>query len=648
MKITTGTKDGKPVFVAISKYEEKDLVKEAGFRWDPEAKRWWTGDPVIASKLEEVADESAKAAIAAGQKQVEASQRASADLDIPRPDGLEYLPFQRAGIAYAMERDAVLIGDCMGLGKTIEAVGVLNATPPDHLRHVLVICPASLKINWKRETEKWLVHDLPVRIVNGAGVGPGVNIINYDVLGKYPAIKEIEWDVLIADECHYLRNPKTLRSQHVYGSRKKDKDQIAPIRARRKLFLTGTPIVNKPVELFPIIHYLRPDEFGSWYQYVKRYCDGAETRHGWDVSGASNLDELQLRLRTHLMVRRLKEDVLKELPPKIRQVVEIPANGCEGTVRREREAWGAVQERLETLRVNAELAKAGSAEDYRAAVDALRDGARAAFEEVARVRHETAVAKVPYVIEHLKEALEEHDKMVVFAHHHDVIDAIHAAFPDSVVLTGRDSQTARQSAVDRFQGDPAVRLFIGSIQAAGVGLTLTAASHVVFAELDWVPGNVSQSEDRLHRIGQVDSVLVQHLVLEDSIDAHIAKTLVAKQAVIDTALDTTPDLQRTPILPIPEAETAGVSRKKIEAEAESLTPDQCRAIHQALRTVAGMCDGAYQRDNIGFNSADTRIGKSLALQDDLTPRQAALGRRIVLKYKKQYPDSLFDLIADRA
>jgi SWI/SNF-related matrix-associated actin-dependent regulator 1 of chromatin subfamily A len=154
------------------------------------------------------------------------------------------------------------------------------------------------------------------------------------------------------------------------------------------------------------------------------------------------------------------------------------------------------------------------------------------------MRHATALAKVPLVVEHLVAALEESPKIVVFAHHRDVIAALAAEFPGRVVtLTGNDSPEARQAAVDRFQTDPECSLFIGSITAAGLGLTLTAAAHVVFAELDWVPANMTQAEDRTHRIGQRESVLVQHIVLESSLDASMVRTLLKKQQVIDEAVD---------------------------------------------------------------------------------------------------------------
>ena len=180
----------------------------------------------------------------------------------------------------------------------------------------------------------------------------------------------------------------------------------------------------------------------------------------------------------------------------------------------------------------------------------------------------------------------------------------------------------------RVAAPPRPALFL----AAGVGITLTAASHVIFAELDWVPGNMTQAEDRLHRIGQRESVLVQHLVLDGSIDAHLAKTLIAKQEVIDRALD---DETMIPVVPGATAATADAKPSKLDEEAAKLSAEEIAAVHEKLRFLAGCCDGAAARDDAGFNRLDTRIGKHLAQLAILTPRQAVLGARIVHKYRRQ-------------
>ena len=163
------------------------------------------------------------------------------------------------------------------------------------------------------------------------------------------------------------------------------------------------------------------------------------------------------------------------------------------------------------------------------------------FGEMSKVRKEVAVAKIPFILDHVREALEELEKLVLFVYHHEVVDALKTSLGDSCVsVDGRTKNEDRQAAVDRFQSDPSCKVFVGTIRAAGVGITLTAASNVIFGELDWVPGNVTQSEDRCHRIGQTDTVFVRHLVLEDSLDERMAQIIVEKQEVIDKALDTAP------------------------------------------------------------------------------------------------------------
>jgi superfamily II DNA/RNA helicase len=288
-----------------------------------------------------------------------------------------------------------------------------------------------------------------------------------------------------------------------------------------------------------------------------------------------------------------------------------------------------------------ELAKASDdPADYEAAVTALRDGARAAFTEISKLRHETAVAKIPSVIDFLHACLDDDGgKIVLFAHHHDVVNAIAQEFGiSSVVLTGETGQTDRQAAVDRFQSDPDCKLFIGSITAAGLGITLTASSHVIFAELDWVPGNITQAEDRMHRIGQTNSVLVQHLVLDGSLDAQMARTLIEKQQVIDKALNDRVEVDLVLPEPVKEEEkpaTSRITRKEIEKEAEIITAEEIEEVHGKLRILAGVCDFAHSRDMAGFNKFDAPIGHALAEADRLTPKMAILGRKLTKKYHRQ-------------
>lgn len=580
-----------------------------------------------------------------------------ADFRVPVPEGLSYLPYQRAGIHYALGRRGTLIADEMGLGKTVQAIGVINGD--ESIRHALIVCPASLRLNWARELKRWLTREATI-IVAGAGRGGGplvaatggdirIRIVNFDLLGK--RMRELlgaTIDLLIVDEAHFGKNAKAQRTKSVLLLSKIPK---------RRILLTGTPICNRPRELFPLLQIVAPEEWDpagkdrktgkpypegsgkSYFRFARRFCAAFKDERGhWDMTGASNLPELQDRLRATCMIRRLKSEVLTELPAKRRQIVEL--EGGEDAVDEERRLWNRHEGELERLREGVELARAAETEDeYSSAVRRLQEGARMAFTEIAKARHATAIAKANQVVEHVREVLESGtQKLVLFAHHKDLIAKLASELGEysPVLLTGDTAMQARQDAVDAFQREPGVRLFIASIMAAGVGLTLTAASHVIFAELDWVPGNVTQAEDRCHRIGQVNSVLVQHLVLAGSLDAQMARVLVAKQEVADSALDKERAvIAAEPALPTGERAGTEGPRGELDKVAATLGPEQIAAIHQALRMLAGMCDGAAALDGNGFARIDVRIGHSLAAARKLTPRQAALGQRLVKKYRRQ-------------
>jgi SWI/SNF-related matrix-associated actin-dependent regulator 1 of chromatin subfamily A len=553
-------------------HETKEIVKRAGWRFSPTEKLWYTHEPVTAARLDPSAVQQAQEQVAKINATIEASRATSADIDVPAPEGLRYLPFQLAGVSYALDHNDVLIGDEMGLGKTIQAVGLINADLS--IKRVLIVCPATLKINWARELHKWLTRGFGIAIASGSE-WPAFShhqswiiIVNYDILDRHRgAIDQVDWDLLVVDECHLAKGePGTVRRVRALygGQRKASRAEAAqgirhplesPIKARRRAFMTGTPIVNRPKELWTLVHAVDPEDLGkSFFKFAMRYCDARHNGYGWDFTGASNLEELQTKLRAKFMIRRLKEDVLTELPPKRRQIVVIPTNGAGVAVRREYETFKRHKVMIDRAEEAArEAKKVGDRESYVAAMRELHKGLKVGFAEIASLRHETAVAKIPHVVEHVRECLENVDKVIVFVHHHDVTDGIAKAFgcenplaplgcPSIAIVDGRTPPDKRMSEVDRFQHDPGCRIFIGSIHAAGVGLTLTASQLVVFAEEDMVPGNISQAEDRAHRIGQAGSVLVQHLVFVDSVDSWMANMIIDKQETIEAGLDrmTTP------------------------------------------------------------------------------------------------------------
>jgi hypothetical protein len=645
------------------------VAKAAGFAFEGHTKTWHSAgykndrsekeQALCAARLMQYADDSAKARIPADvltavgmeNAMLENSRATDSDAVIPCPDGLAYLPFQKGGIAFARAafargQNGVLIADEMGLGKTIQGIGLSNDDAS--IRKVLVVCPGKLKINWAREWKKWCVKGLSIgvvvtkalskkamarlntwgegRVTIGVAAIPNTDvvIVNYDIIDRYlDAIYAVAWDLVLADEAHKLKNPKARRTCALLGSREWDKQNRVwnitqqPVASKRKAFLTGTPIVNRPKELWPFVLALDPEGLGKYKsKYEKRYCAaGLNTAGYYTADGASNLDELQNRLRKNFMVRRLKADVLKDLPAKRRQVIVLESDGLEDLMEREATEYSKLE---------------------------LNEGSDpASFTELSAVRKAVALAKVPFAIEHVEGVLENTNKVVIMAHHYEVVDAIKVGLAKYGVVgvDGRVTDITKiDAAVNSFQNDDSVRVFVGTIQAAGVGLTLTAASTVVFAELDWVPGNMSQAEDRCHRIGQLDNVLVQHLVLDGSVDANLVEKLIIKQAIIDKALDEKP--QPTPV-PVAEKATQSKPTTKPQSEEERVfTAKEITAIHSGLRRLASMCDGAHAVDGHGFNKLDTDFGRSLASARFLSQKQAKYGQRLVQKYQGQLDTEL--------
>lgn len=432
------------------------------------------------------------------------SQAVDTDLHVPAPEGLSYLPYQRAGIAYANARKNSLLGDEMGLGKTVQALGLVNVCP--QIERVCVVCPASLVLNWQIEAKRWLMRDVVFRVVPYSRLQP-------------VAESKLAYDLLILDEAHFVKNPESQRSQHVFRLAK---------RCGRIVALTGTPLPDRPLDLWPLLLLLDP---GTWEKfghkrYTRRYCGGfmrqigkngdGSLRYAYDTRGASHLDELQKRVRTSCLVRRLKKDVLPELPEKRRQIIVLPNSA-----------------------VLSELSYPGLPQDYDEAIAELRSGAQVPFERIAQARHDEGLRKVPFAVEHVERALDSGlSKILVFAHHEDILDKLELKLTlhGIVRLDGSTPIPERQRAIEQFQSNDGIRIFLGSLKAAGVGLTLTAASHVLFVENDWTPSTLSQAEDRAHRIGQRDGVLCTYLVLDGTIDARMMKLVCKKIEIIERVL----------------------------------------------------------------------------------------------------------------
>lgn len=449
------------------------------------------------------------------------SRATTSEFDPPSSTGCIYLPYQRAGIEYATQRRHTLIGDAPGLGKTIQAIGFCNVVGS---KRSLVVCPASLRINWQREIRKWStipnIKTYPIQKASD-GVNPYSNyvIVSYDLARNeaiYRTLLQLNWDVVIFDEAHYLKSLVAKRTIALLGN---SNTRGIVSKAGHILGLSGTPLPNRPREAYTITRALCWDAI-DWMSYEKfcyRYNPSGVMPNGYVKEQSGRLIELQARMRCNFMVRRLKEEVLKDLPEKQYELSYVEGNTAINRVIR--------KERMLDFRID----------------DLIQPDA-ALFGQISTLRREMGEAMLPGMVRHICMVLDGGvEKVVVFAHHRSVLKGLYDELSDKwgrvVGITGSTSMAARQNAVDTFQRDPDVRIFLGQITAAGTGITLTAASHVILAEASWVPGENEQAVDRCHRIGQKSSVLAQFLVAEGSISEKILGRAIEKHHVTHKALD---------------------------------------------------------------------------------------------------------------
>lgn len=485
-----------------------------GRRWNPDGKFWtcWK-TPETGAALKDLGFDVPDLFPKKVQKNVDVNEIPGLKMPL--------MPFQMEGVRQVEAWDGrAVIGDEMGLGKTAQALAWLQLHP--EIRPAVVVVPASLKLNWKREAEMWM--DRPnVQVLNGRPNGEreiwgDIIVVNYDILSKtaknpgwVKVIKEqVEVQAVIMDECHSIKSSTAQRTKAAKELTKGVKHVLA---------LSGTPIVNRPVEFFNVLNIIDRGLFPKFFPYAMRYCNAQHNGYGWDFKGASNTDELHEILKGRVMIRRKKEDVLKDLPAKRRVVLPMQIDN--------RSEYGfALDEFLAWVhaRKGREAAERASQAEVLAKMEALKQLA--------------AMGKMDAAIEWIKDFLESGEKLVVFGTHKIVIDRLMEEFQGQAVkVDGSVSQERRQEAVDRFQGDDSVRLFVGNIRAAGVGLTLTKASNVAFLEYDWTPGAMTQAEDRCHRIGQKDSVTAWYLVSAETIEQSLVQMLEQKARVLDQVLD---------------------------------------------------------------------------------------------------------------
>lgn len=422
------------------------------------------------------------------------------------------LPYQTDGASFLASRKAALLADEPGLGKTLQAI---RACDEVQALFVLVICPAGVVENWKREIQKFRTGDWQAFVTS------------YDKAAGSDFHKIIckEWCVLIIDEGHYLKTLTTKRTKSIYGkSATLEKYCIARM-AKQVFVLTGTPMPNAPTELYPHLRALYPEAVKSektgqpwtYHQFMAHYCVLKSNGFGQQIVGSKNEAKLNAKLEG-FMLRRRKADVLKELPPL--RVAELWLDGDVSGVEFE-----------EAEQVRAVLAEEGIAGLKRLAYDG----------GVAKLRRLLGMAKAAPAAQWINDWLDSTPpemKLVVFFHHYDVgeflYDKLHVR---AVRVHGGIKQKERQAAVDRLQNDPAVRVFLGQMTAAGTGITLTAASDMLILESSWVPAEVQQAAMRIHRIGQERPCLVRFGMVAGSLDEDIQQALMRKMSSISKVID---------------------------------------------------------------------------------------------------------------
>lgn len=498
------------LFGLMNAREVSRQAQRAGMEWDKRG-FFTSPSPYKALQFAKYADTNARRVLRPFLTAVAESQATDSILEIPAPRGLEYLPFQKAGIAYASRRHNCLIGDEPGLGKTVQAVGLANYLG---LARLLIVCPAGLRLNWAREIEKWHLENPGIDVILD-GKSPiqaqRSTVVGYELAVKRRAeLMSRNYDLVVLDEGHYLKSPKAQRTKNTLGYYGRDG---LIHRAPRRLVLTGTPIPNRVDEAYSVIRALAPETIDhmNYRTFLGHYTIVRSTQYGDQIVGIRHEAELYERLRAGFMVRRLKSDVLKDLPPKVYKLVVFSKDGFAKVLKRERQFSAA-----EIIRHGVPV---GSA--------------------LPEIRREMGVMKAPLACQYVEDLLESGvQQVIVFAHHRDVISILQRGLHRYGVatITGETSPTVRQSMVDLFQRGGA-RVIICNIIAGGVGVTLTAAADVVFVEGSWVPGENEQAEDRAHRVGQTRGVLIHYLVVEESLDATILGSAAVKKRNITRILD---------------------------------------------------------------------------------------------------------------
>jgi len=546
-------------------------------------------------------------------------------------------PFQREGVRFLRSNDRCILGDEMGTGKTVQALCSLNKDEA-----VLVVCPAALKHNWSDEIKKWQ-PDFTITILNGRGnfrypQRNEIVIVNYDILPQELQNPEIPF-TMICDEIHLCKNYKTKRAKAV--------NTLSKI-ASKTFGLTGTPLTNRPFDLYGVLSTLGLSfkVFGSWKNFLKLFN---AMENGWGGYDFGMPQPIVPELLRRVMLRRRREEVLPDLPKKSYTTITVD---------------------IESKSLRKELDKAY--EQYESILDMMDgDDELPSFNEFSRLRAELAADRIPAMLEVVENHEEEGIPLIVFSAHRAPVLEL-AKREGWAVITGDTKSETRQQIVRDFQ-DGKLKGVGVTIQAGGVGLTLTKAWKALFVDLDWTPAWNSQAEDRICRIGQTKPVEIVRMVSDHVLDKHIHGLLSYKIDLFNKTVDS-----KIAVDPVPQGETEaeynariaaietdieakkqakskeiGLKKMDIIIQRETLgknqtppefTPELKGQITKALEYMLGNCDGAATRDNIGFNKPDAFLSRFLymaGLEEEKTLFAAYLMLR---RYPRQIKGNGFNLI----
>jgi len=479
---------------------------------------WW--DFISVPAPPSVAAEPEKSITALAIREIE---RIDAEIipEIPRFLADVLRKFQVQGVYYGISKKKTFIADEMGLGKTLEALAsteILSGYP------CLVVCPASLKYNWEAEIKKWLPHrtikilsgDSDIHLMMGTLKNDAdIQIVNYDMLKAYcETLENWGFKTVIFDESHYLKNQDAKRT--LFGTKISQK-------AENIFLLTGTAILNRPMELIPQLKIIKMiDKFGGPYRFEKDFTH----KYGPMRGMVKNLDSLNKQMRALCYIRRTKSEVLTELPPKQRQYIMLDIVNMMD--------YKAARENLYQYLMDKAVGAGGLEEFLKKDLSAMAN----TLAQIEYLKQICARGKMPLVIERIEDFLEESDdKLVVFANHIEIQKGILGKFPKAAHLLGEDTIEARNFNVNKFQSDLDCRLIICSLNVGGLGINLTASSNVYFVELGWNPAVHNQAEDRTHRIGQYSSVNITYFLGKNTIDEDIYELIEKKRVIVDATLD---------------------------------------------------------------------------------------------------------------